>query len=631
MTMSRAPRFLTIAAILLLGASAPAWADPPARVGRLSDVEGTVSFHTADQTDWSPATLNYPVTTGTSFWTEPNSRAEIQIGAAEVRLDQGSWADIVELDDSATQIRVNQGTVNVHVHAMPPGGVAVLTPKGQVDLLAPGSYDINAGVPNGDQPPAQMQLSVLEGSARFDGPRASVDVQAGEAAIIGGDPINVSLTEAQATPFDDWALAREHREAVSQAAQYVPPEMTGYQDLDAYGQWQSVPQYGEVWYPANVAAGWAPYTDGHWAYVAPWGWTWIDDAPWGFAPFHYGRWAYIGGRWAWCPHEPGIVVARPVYAPALVAFIGGNGFGISISVGGPMAAVGWVPLAPNEIYHPWYRASRGYLHQVNVFNVNRTVINNVTVVRRDVTVERYANRNAAVVVPAQAFTHAAPVRQARVEVPRDQLERQRIASRIGMSAFQATAAARAARAQPNAVHPQPANARAQIASQPVAYHAAPAAPAEATHAPGPRFAKPATQGRQVPRENAAVTTTPRPQPKAAAPAPQAQPKPAVAEPHPVAHPPAVRQPERPAAQPAAPRPAARTEAPRVTPQAAPAQSRTLAQPRPAVRQARPQMQVQHPVQQMHLAPTSQGWRRQPAAPHAAPAHAAPTERKKDEH
>ncbi len=158
MTKLHTSRIIAVTAAILIGTGATALAaDPPGRVGRLSDIEGTVSFHTADQTDWSPATLNYPVTTGTSFWTEPNAKAEIQIGAAEVRLDQGTWTDVTALDDNATQIRVNQGVVNVHVHVLPPGGIAVLTPMGQIDLIQPGSYDINAGQPAGDNAPRRRR------------------------------------------------------------------------------------------------------------------------------------------------------------------------------------------------------------------------------------------------------------------------------------------------------------------------------------------------------------------------------------------------------------------------------------------------------------------------------------------
>src|SRR5262249_51787258 len=147
--------------------------------------------------------------------------------------------------------------------------------------------------PQGDSGPVAIRLTVLDGSARFDGERSRIEVQAGETASIGGSPVNVTLDEGNTTPFDDWALAREHREvaaAQSPSAQYVPPGMTGYQDLDANGRWTPTPDYGPVWYPSAVPADWEPYHYGHWAFVPPWGWTWVDDAPWGFAPFHYGRW-----------------------------------------------------------------------------------------------------------------------------------------------------------------------------------------------------------------------------------------------------------------------------------------------------------------------------------------------------
>jgi hypothetical protein len=59
-----------------------------------------------------------------------------------------------------------------------------------------------------------------------------------------------------------------------------------------------------------MPVGWAPYRHGHWAHVMPWGWTWIDDALWGFVPFHYGRWAMLGGGWGWVPwdHSPAGII-----------------------------------------------------------------------------------------------------------------------------------------------------------------------------------------------------------------------------------------------------------------------------------------------------------------------------------
>jgi hypothetical protein len=605
MTRFRAPKLAILTGLALLSSSAAALADPPDRVGRLSDIEGVVSFHTADQTDWSPATLNYPVTGGTSFWTEPNARDEIQIGAAEVRMDQSTALTFTQLDDAATQIEVDQGVVNVHVGVLPPGGISIVTPQGQVDLLAPGSYDIDAGPPAPQgQPPAPVRVTALEGSARIDGPRGAIDVQAGETGTMVANPFSVNLAEGNPTPFDDWALAREHREEAAGATQqYVPPDMTGYQDLNANGQWASTPDYGQVWYPTAVPVGWAPYRFGHWAFVPPWGWTWIDDAPWGFAPFHYGRWAFVGGRWGWCPVIPGAIVARPVYAPALVAFVGGGGFGVSLSIGGPMAAVGWVPLAPFEPYHPWYRVSPRYERNVNVFNVRRKEINNITVVNNNMTVDHFANHQAAVVVTANAFTHAAPVQHATVAVPHEQLAQVRVAANL--SAFKATPEARAGFARPNAVGVQRADISASVAHDPVPYRQQTPGPAAT---PTPRAPGPQIQ----PRTNVAPGQ-PRPMTQ---PVQQAQPRPAMpsaqqSQPRPMA--PAQQ------ANPVRPPPAVAGQPPRPSPQAA----QLHPVPRPAPRP--PAIAVQHPVQQTHLAATPQGWRRQPAPPaqqHAAPAPAA---------
>jgi hypothetical protein len=200
--------------------------------------------------------------------------------------------------------------------------------------------------------------------------------------------------------------------------------MTGYDDLDDYGRWSYVANYGNVWIPSGIPEGWAPYRNGHWDFIEPWGWTWVEDEPWGFAPFHYGRWAYAGNSWCWVP---GPVVVRPVYAPALVAFVGGNGFALG---GGP--AVGWFPLAPGEVYVPGYRVSRGYVQQVNVTNtvVNVTRVTNIyntTINDRDGGRERitYVNQrvpNGVTAVPRDTFVNARPVAKAVVPVSPKQVE-----------------------------------------------------------------------------------------------------------------------------------------------------------------------------------------------------------------
>jgi len=630
---------LALGALVALGAgTALADVDPPGRVGRLSYIDGVVSFHTADQNQWSPATLNYPVVAGESFWTEPQARAEIQVGPAEFRLDESTALDIVALDDASTHLGLAQGTINVHLRAAPPGGVAVLTSHGTIMLVEAGSYHIEAGQLTSDGPADRMAVTVLEGRAQVSGTRRSIDILPGESAVLNGNPVGITLVEGNSTPFDDWALERERREEALAATRYVSPETTGYQDLDDYGQWRTEPAYGTVWYPAVPVADWAPYRYGHWAWVAPWGWTWIDDAPWGFAPFHYGRWVFIGDRWGWCP---GNVVERPIYAPALVAFIGGSGWGVSLASGPAVPAVGWVPLAPFEVYHPYYRTSVTYVRNVNITSVNRTVINNitnVTVVNRTTVVNNYANQRAATVVPSAAFTRAAPVHRAALDVPHDELARARVVptvEHLPPTVVARTGVAIPAAAETHAAQP---HAPASIARTPVRVEAAPPGRAEPSvpTAPGPEFTH--RLDRSGP-PRAADVPPPRPD---VAPRPALRPAPAPAAPPPThAAPPTIpahRDETRPALLPNLAGPLMVRPVPPPAPPRPPAMPAAPRAPVAAPPQRQPAPPVERPMQQTRLAPTPQGWVRGPqpqAAPQSrsapaaqpAPAHAPPKDRR----
>ena len=210
--------------------------------------------------------------------------------------------------------------------------------------------------------------------------------------------------------FGAWAAQRNGAEDQSPTARYVPRGVVGYPQLDAYGSWSQDAAYGAVWYPHLSTPDWAPYRYGRWDWLEPWGWTWVDDAPWGFAPFHYGRWVYVGASWCWAP---GTYVRRPVYAPALVAWIGGPHLSVGLTLGGG-PAVGWVPLAPREVYVPTYRVSPGYVRNVNVTHV--TNITNITTIvnnpQQAVSDRDFRNRkfpHAVTVVPASTLTGRQPV------------------------------------------------------------------------------------------------------------------------------------------------------------------------------------------------------------------------------
>lgn len=604
---------------VLVAICTPAVADPPARVGRLSEVSGVVSSHAGDEDHWSPATLNDPATSGDAFWTEPNSRAEIHVGSTALNMDASTELDIATLDDHQFVASLPQGTINIRiVHLRNGDSYAIATPRGTVVLDRSGTYDIAAGT---DQDPTNV--AVLEGEARITGAGGgTLSLTNGEAAVISGkEKISYEIEEARATPFDDAVLARERRdEAPRPALRYVSPEMTGAEDLDDHGSWREEAAYGPVWYPQAVAPDWAPYRDGHWRWVDPWGWTWIDDEPWGFAPFHYGRWAYIDGRWGWVP---GTIVVRPVYAPALVTFIGGAGWQASLSLG-QEPAVGWFPLAPREVYVPAYPASVTYIRNVNVTNVrNVTNITNVTVHNAGITNVRYANRDFATVIPQRAFVAAHPVAKAALSVPHQAIS----AAPVSRSAPIAPDAS--ARTGHPVAAPQTPRGRPQTAVTPGPAGDKPAAgqaDARQDAAPGPAIRhdiRPPGEARRTPaQERAQTRETPR---EAVAPgppiAPTAKLAPAERHPTPPSAPgrPIVRGPSEPSA-------------PHVVqnqPSAAPPPHRPAPPPSHWPPPPAPERNVPHPVQQTVLQPTRQGWVRSPAppreqgAPHPAAQQPAP--------
>lgn len=415
--------------LLALSAALAAQSDPSGRVGRLSYINGPVSFQPAGVTDWVDADLNRPLTTGDQVWVGDRGRAEIHVGSTALRLDSNTAFQFLNLDDQTIQIQLSQGNLTVRARNLAQNqNLELDTPSLAFTVLQPGEYRINAN------PDSQTtNVTVRNGYGEVTGGGQTFPVQARQQAIVvGGDQITYDLVNAPGNDaWDQWSSSRDRREDASPSARYVSREMSGYEELDQYGNWSNQPGYGQVWMPNNVAAGWAPYHDGHWAWIAPWGWTWVDEAPWGFAPSHYGRWASFGDRWGWVPGPYG---ETPMYAPALVGWVGGgrggSGFSMSFSSGNA-AAVGWFPLGPREPYLPSYRVSSGYFGRVNTSNtaINNTTINNYYNVTQNsnntnINSIQYANRNvqnAVTAVPQDRFANGRRVAETARPVPAAQL------------------------------------------------------------------------------------------------------------------------------------------------------------------------------------------------------------------
>jgi len=405
--------------------------DPPGRVARLGYLQGSVSIQPAGTQDWVGAVPNRPLTTGDQLWADQGSRAEVQLGSSVIRLAPNTGFSFLNLDDHTVQIQLSSGMIDVRVRRLDgDDGFEIDTPNLAFTAMQPGRYRLISS-----RDGSSTTIGVREGGAgEATGGGQTYTLQSEQRGVFSGSLNGEVEPIGEPDEFDAWIETRDHRFNNSRSAQYVAHDVVGLDDLDDNGDWRDDPSYGHVWFPNRVDAGWAPYHEGHWAWISPWGWTWVDDSSWGYAPFHYGRWVSVGGRWGWVA---GPVAERAVYAPALVVFVGGGpgGFG---------GNVGWFPLGPREVYVPSYHVSEAYVNRVNIssttVNVTQvtnvyhtTIINNTTTNITNIT---YANRNvqgAVMVVPQHAFTSAQPVAKARVQVSAQQIASAPLSGRVAVA------------------------------------------------------------------------------------------------------------------------------------------------------------------------------------------------------
>lgn len=332
----------------------------PTIAGRLSIAHGDVRIWRTDEdgsTDWDDADVNDVITTHSRLRTGPNARAEVRFGPHALRLDDNTELGFTQLDEHHTAVELERGVITARLLDNQFKDTLTVQSGGRsIELRSPGRYRLE-GSEGGP-----LRVTSFRGEAIVFAGGNTLSLREGRSLDVSPDGTRLNYGDAVATAFDEWSLQRDERlREAAAATRYVSPYMTGYEELNAYGDWVYDGTYGNVWVPRTVVAGWAPYRHGRWRWVAPWGWTWVDEAPWGFAPFHYGRWVYAGARWCWWP---GAYVARPVYAPALVGWVGSPGWNVSVSVGSP-GYVGWYPLAPWHAYRPRYVTNVQYHASLN--------------------------------------------------------------------------------------------------------------------------------------------------------------------------------------------------------------------------------------------------------------------------
>ena len=337
-------------------------------VARVSYIHGDVSSQRGDNGDWVAVTQNSPISQGDRVATGPNSRAELQLDYANIlRMSASATANITNLSRTGIQVQIGQGLVTFSVRNGSEANSEIDTPNASIHPSGPGQFRI---LVNSD---AETQVIVRQGSADISTSEGSTHVDQGQMITVAGTDSPQYKTDAAMgrDDWDSWNNDRDHR--ISNASSWGKTNRyyTGSEDLDTYGTWSEVPDYGPVWMPAQTGPDWAPYRDGRWVYEPYYGWTWVSYEPWGWAPYHYGRWFVYGDRWAWWP---GPVVGYPgyypIWSPAYVSFFGFGGGGYGVGVGFGFGRFGWLPCGPGDWYHPWFGRYGGRYNTVNIRNYN---------------------------------------------------------------------------------------------------------------------------------------------------------------------------------------------------------------------------------------------------------------------
>ncbi len=363
--------YLTVACVILLPVISFAEDDG---FMRISLIQGDVQVSNPDMDeDWTAASINLPLNEGDRLWVPDEAKVESQIrGGVYIRAGERTAFDVLSLGSDSAQLYIDRGHVYVNNRR---GGIQIV----QVDIpiASVRSYDNSIMMLDVDEGGA-TEVSVLKGYVYVETRDGSTRVSAGNILSIRENGAAEMAMIGSPDEWERWNLDRDKQlVAWNESSRYLPEELHEYSsDFDVNGRWTYEGDYGYVWSPSVAVVEWAPYTAGTWMWVRN-DYVWVSYEPWGWVPYHYGRWAFVSGRgWCWVPPAAGAVYWGPGFVGWVVT----------------PTYVAWVPLAPGETYYGYgyYGPSSINITTVNINTVviNKTYINAtarhaVTVVRKD--------------------------------------------------------------------------------------------------------------------------------------------------------------------------------------------------------------------------------------------------------
>ena len=317
----------------------------PALVGRITFIEGQLLRYVYDEKDWVATVKDAPFGTEDALYSSDTGKAEFKLpGGVWVRTGSDTQIQLIVQRDDLTEIDVGSGTARFYNKSQK-APIKATTPFGYVFARPGTAFDLYVG-------DASAEVICLEGAVDFvlGDKEARYAVEAGGASIISDGRVAVEGDGQVDAAWDEWNLKREELwtqrvQVKGESIDNLPAELRDdAYDLDQNGRWVQVNFEGRqrmLWRPTEVAAGWQPFTVGRWTV-----WSrdnvWIPEESFGYVTHHYGNWVFVNSAWYWAPPEK----AGAGNTGRLVSWYPGR-----VSWIHSATDVGWVPLAPAEMYY----------------------------------------------------------------------------------------------------------------------------------------------------------------------------------------------------------------------------------------------------------------------------------------